>query len=68
MSKHIIIDTDPGIDDALAFLLAVASPELILDGITTIHGNASTSTTRCVAVPRAAGLVGPVSVMPVRMR
>lgn len=43
--KHIIIDTDPGIDDALAFLLAVASPELIVDGITTIHGNASTNQT-----------------------
>ena len=43
--KHIIIDTDPGIDDALAFLLAVASPELVLDGITTIHGNASTKQT-----------------------
>lgn len=40
--KHIIIDTDPGIDDALALLLALASPELVIDGITTIHGNAST--------------------------
>lgn len=43
MPKHIIIDTDPGIDDALAFLLAVASPEMVVDGITTIHGNASTA-------------------------
>lgn len=43
--KHIIIDTDPGIDDALAILLALASPEIILDGITTIHGNASTKQT-----------------------
>lgn len=45
MSKHIIIDTDPGIDDALAILLALASPEITLDGITTIHGNASTEQT-----------------------
>ncbi len=43
--KHIILDTDPGIDDALAILLALASPEIILDGITTIHGNASTAQT-----------------------
>jgi purine nucleosidase len=41
MPKRIIIDTDPGIDDALAILLAVASPELQLDGIVTVHGNCS---------------------------
>lgn len=45
MPKHVIIDTDPGIDDALAILLALASPEIILDGITCIHGNASTKQT-----------------------
>jgi purine nucleosidase len=43
MPKHIILDTDPGIDDSLAILLALASPEVILDGISTIHGNASTT-------------------------
>lgn len=42
MTKHIILDTDPGIDDSLAILLALASPEIVLDGISTIHGNAST--------------------------
>ncbi len=42
MPKHIILDTDPGIDDSLAILLALASPEIILDGISTIHGNTST--------------------------
>ena len=36
--KRIIIDTDPGIDDALAILLALASPELKVDGIVTVHG------------------------------
>ena len=45
MPKHIIIDTDPGIDDSLAILLALASPEIVLDGISTIHGNASTEQT-----------------------
>jgi purine nucleosidase len=45
MPKHIIFDTDPGIDDSLAILLAVASPELVIDGISTIHGNASTTQT-----------------------
>ena len=39
--KHVIFDTDPGIDDSLAILLALASPELIVDGISVVHGNAS---------------------------
>jgi purine nucleosidase len=37
--KPIIIDTDPGIDDALAFLLALASPEIRLEALTTTQGN-----------------------------
>jgi purine nucleosidase len=41
MSKRILIDTDPGIDDSLAILLALASPEVKVEGITTIHGNCS---------------------------
>ena len=32
--KRIIIDTDPGIDDSLAILLALASPEVQLEGLT----------------------------------
>ncbi len=35
----VIVDTDPGIDDAVALLLAFASPELDLRGITTVSGN-----------------------------
>lgn len=36
---RIIIDTDPGVDDALALLLALASPEIQLEALTTTHGN-----------------------------
>ena len=41
MPKKILIDTDPGIDDSLAILLALASPELSLEGISVVHGNCS---------------------------
>ena len=39
MGKHVIIDTDPGVDDALALLLALRSPELLVEAITTVNGN-----------------------------
>ena len=39
MAEKIIIDTDPGQDDAVAILLALASPELEVLGITTVAGN-----------------------------
>jgi inosine-uridine nucleoside N-ribohydrolase len=39
MSTPILIDCDPGHDDAMALLLALASPELELLGVTTVHGN-----------------------------
>lgn len=39
--KRILIDTDPGIDDSLAILLALASPELSLEGLSVVHGNCS---------------------------
>jgi inosine-uridine nucleoside N-ribohydrolase len=35
----IILDTDPGHDDAIALLLALASPELEILGVTTVSGN-----------------------------
>jgi inosine-uridine nucleoside N-ribohydrolase len=35
----ILLDCDPGHDDAIALLLALASPELDLLGVTTVHGN-----------------------------
>ena len=37
--QSLIIDTDPGQDDAVAILLALASPEINLLGITTVAGN-----------------------------
>ena len=39
MAQNIIIDTDPGQDDAVAILLALASPELKVLGITCVAGN-----------------------------
>lgn len=37
--KRVIIDTDPGIDDAAAILFALRSPELDVRAITTVFGN-----------------------------
>ncbi|MGH8911401.1 MAG: nucleoside hydrolase [Acidimicrobiia bacterium] len=45
MSTPVIIDCDPGHDDAIAILLALASPELDLLGITTVGGNSGLANT-----------------------
>jgi len=39
LAQRVLIDCDPGHDDAVALLLALASPELELVGVTTTHGN-----------------------------
>ncbi len=39
--KRVIIDTDPGVDDALALMLAFNSPELKVEAVTTVVGNVS---------------------------
>ncbi|MGH6932128.1 MAG: nucleoside hydrolase, partial [Dongiaceae bacterium] len=39
MARRIIIDTDPGVDDAIAILMAFASPELEVLGLTAVAGN-----------------------------
>jgi purine nucleosidase/pyrimidine-specific ribonucleoside hydrolase len=43
--RLIVIDTDPGIDDAIGILLALASPEFNVAGITTVAGNIGIETT-----------------------
>src|SRR2546428_10122825 len=53
----ILIDTDPGIDDALALLLAWSSPEIQVEAITTVAGNvpldlANTNVLRLLALRR----------------
>ena len=42
MPRKIIIDTDPGVDDAMAIFFALASPELEVIGLTSIFGNVRT--------------------------
>jgi inosine-uridine nucleoside N-ribohydrolase len=37
--KRVIIDTDPGVDDAFAILLALNSPELKVEALTVVPGN-----------------------------
>ncbi len=42
---HVIYDTDPGIDDAMALFLLARNPAIKLRAITTVFGNASVATT-----------------------
>lgn len=43
--KRILFDTDPGVDDAMALLLALASPEIEVIGVTTVFGNSTIAAT-----------------------
>lgn len=45
MASRVIIDCDPGIDDALALMLACGSPEIDLMAVTAVCGNRSVETT-----------------------
>lgn len=71
MSLPVLIDCDPGHDDAIAILLALASPEIELLGITTVAGNSTLPNTTANAlkvleltgrsdVPLAAGASRPL--------
>ncbi len=53
----VIIDTDPGTDDAVALLLALASPELALEAVTAVAGNVGLGLTFANA-RRVAALAG----------
>ena len=72
MPRKIIIDTDPGQDDAVAILLALASPELEVVGVVTVAGNVPLERTTFNArqvlelagradIPLYAGCVGPMA-------
>lgn len=39
MARKLIIDTDPGVDDAMAIFYALNSPEFDVIGLTTVYGN-----------------------------
>jgi inosine-uridine nucleoside N-ribohydrolase len=67
----ILLDCDPGHDDAIALLLALASPEVEVVGVTTVHGNQTLAKTTTNAlkllefvgrteVPVAAGADRPI--------
>ena len=57
MTTPILIDCDPGHDDAVALLLALASPEVELVGVTTVSGNQTLAKTTANAL-RVLELVG----------
>ena len=57
MSIPVILDCDPGHDDAIALLLALASPEVDVLGVTTVYGNQTLEKTTANAL-RVLDLVG----------
>jgi len=59
-ARKIILDCDPGHDDAIAMLLAHGSPEVELLAVTTVAGNASLAnvTRNALSVARVAGITG----------
>jgi purine nucleosidase len=61
MSTRIILDCDPGIDDALAIAFAAGSPEIELAGITTVAGNVALEKTTANALA-VASFVGETDV------
>lgn len=70
-SLRVHIDTDPGLDDLLALAFALSCPELSVEGITTVSGNASLEavtenalrfmTLAGAEIPVGAGAAGPLA-------
>jgi purine nucleosidase len=60
MPRKIILDCDPGHDDAVAMLLAHGSPDIELVGVTTVMGNATIERTtyNALSVARVLGISG----------
>ncbi len=60
MATKIILDCDPGHDDAIALLLAWGNPEIELVGVTTVMGNQTIEkvTRNALSVARVAGITG----------
>lgn len=63
MSKKVIFDTDPGVDDATALLFLNARSDVDLVGITTVFGNASieTVTRNALYLVQRFGIAAPVA-------
>ncbi|NWF76997.1 MAG: nucleoside hydrolase [Chloroflexi bacterium] len=70
--RKVVLDMDPGIDDVLALILALKSPEVQILGITTVAGNAPVEMTSANArrvlkylgassIPVAAGAANPLN-------
>jgi pyrimidine-specific ribonucleoside hydrolase len=64
MTCHLLIDTDPGIDDALAILLALASPEAHIEAVTVVAGNVAVDLAAANA-RRILAVAGPTPLPPV---
>src|SRR3954467_11155701 len=62
MPSSVLIDTDPGIDDAVALALAAKLPELRIAAITTTHGKTDVdrATRNARLVASLAGIEAPV--------
>jgi len=43
--RRLLIDTDPGVDDSMMIQLALASPEVQVEALTTVFGNSDAATT-----------------------
>lgn len=63
--RTVIVDTDPGTDDALALMMAMNTPGLLIEGITTVGGNATLSDTTDNALRLVEHLDGRKSAIPV---